>query len=92
MSIKMKRAIQLPLDSQEFSKNILEVEVEADTPEEATQLIDSLFADQMNKFRNSMEELKQFDKMQKALKILEHLKTTPAWSLIKLEMAKLQNK
>ncbi len=91
----LNRSIQTPLAEIEYSKNIVEATARWDSIEEVQEDLRILFKSQMENFKLHLNELKEADdyiRAMKALKIFEHLKTTPAWNLIKLEIAKLQSK
>lgn len=91
----LERMIQAPLSDLEYSKNFVQATARWDSLEEVQEDLRVLFQSQMDNFKSHLSELKEADdyiRAMKALKVFEHLKTTPAWAIIKLEIAKLQNK
>lgn len=71
---KLNRLLQLPLNSIQFSKNLIEVTAQWDTIDEVQNDLDTMFTKQMAQLKTSLEELKASEEIAQALKALEFVK------------------
>lgn len=88
--IKLNRIIQLPLNSIEYSKNVIDITIEADTYKEASDTLDKAFSEQMSKFNTDIEQIQEYGKMLRLTKVMTLLLNWPLWPQIKTEIAKLK--
>jgi len=88
--IKLSREIQIPIDDVDFSKNNIFVEVTAETYTDASKELDTALADQMGKFKTGLQELKDYDKMQKLTQLFTKLLNWPLWPQIQTEIARIK--
>lgn len=68
---ELNRLIQLPIDSVEFSKNLINVTAKWDNLKDVEKDLRDLFANQMADFKTQLEELKKADEYIKMLKAYE---------------------
>ncbi len=93
MPVTINRLIQAPLNNVEFSKNLVEITVQAETLEQAEATLDKGFNNQMIRFKESIEELKSVEDYARLLKqaeFLKYLKTRPIYAQVQQEFVRYE--
>lgn len=91
--ITINRLIQAPLNNVEFSKNLVEITVQAETLEQAEATLEKGFNNQMVRFKESIEELKSVEDYARLLKqaeFLKYLKTRPIYAQVQQEFVRYE--
>jgi hypothetical protein len=73
MAVTLQRELQIPIESVEYSKNRVYVEVTADTLTEAETILSQAFTKQMDDFNTKLEDLKQATDYVKAIEARDFL-------------------
>lgn len=93
MPVTINRLIQAPLNNVEFSKNLVEITVQAETLEQAEATLEKGFNNQMVRFKESIEELKSVEDYARLLKqaeFLKYLKTRPIYAQVQQEFVRYE--
>ena len=94
--ITINRLVQVPVQGIEYSKNLVDITISADTPEELAineQLLDTSFNKQMTRFKQSIEELKwaeEYARLLKQAEFLKYLKTRPIYAQVQQEFVRYE--